>query len=207
MDINKNKVNNMPKVFDKLIGKSNTYIPAMHKNMADTFECITKNVSFKGKTITREDILSRLDKVDMPEEIKTEIKEKMETQEQINLANKFLSDSRLYGNERLQKSLSCWFSKYDKQEGSQAKIDIMDKYLSDESLQNSQSAQRLLSTALMFAKTPEAAEITGKIFSNPILYENRNIEKNFSSIMSWSNFPEAAQGKKEIIDTFLNGGN
>ena len=204
MDINKNKVNIIPKVFDNLIGKSNTYIPAMHKNIADTFECTTKNVSFKGKTITREDILSRLDKVDMPEEIKTEIKEKMETQEQINLANKFLSDSRLYGNEHLQKSLSCWFSKYDKQEGSQAKIDILDKYLSDESLQNSQSAQRLLSTALMFAKTPDSAEITGKIFSNPILYENRNIEKNFSSIMSWSNFPEAAQGKKEIIDTFLN---
>ena len=107
MDINKNNVNKPTRVFDKFIAKTNTYIPAMHKNSADTFECTTKKVSFKGKTLTREDILSRLNKVDMSEEIKTEIKEKMETQEQINLANKFLSDERLYNNPALQRSISA----------------------------------------------------------------------------------------------------
>ena len=36
MDINNSKVNNLSNVFDKLIGKSNTYIPAMHKKTKDS---------------------------------------------------------------------------------------------------------------------------------------------------------------------------
>ena len=204
MDINKNKVNSIPKVFDKLIGKSNTYIPAMHKNSVDTFESRTKQVSFKGNAVKKEDVLSKLKAVDIPDEVKEKITSNIETQGQIALVNKFLSDFRLYGNEVFQKNVSSLFSKYDDEEAIKSKLDIMDKYLSDENLENSPNAQSIVRTALIFTKKESGVKVVDRILSDPRLYENDSIEQNFSSINSWSNQEEVAEGKLSIIEEYLS---
>ena len=113
MDINNSKVNNLSNVFDKLIGKSNTYIPAMHKKTADTFVRTTKNVSFKGNVVTKEDVLSKLKGLDIPGDVKEKIEKQLgkqlETQGEIDIVNKFFSNPVLYGNETFQKSICSAF--------------------------------------------------------------------------------------------------
>ena len=135
MDINKNKLNKIPKVFDNFIKKSNTYIPAMHKNTVDTFESKTKQVSFKGDTVKKEDVLFKLKTIDIPEEVREKISSNLETQGQITLVNKFLSEPRLYGNENFQKGISSWLSKYDNEETIKSKMSILDQCLSDENIE------------------------------------------------------------------------
>ena len=137
MDINNSKVNNLSNVFDKLTGKLNTYIPAMHNKTVDAFIRTTPNVSFKGDVVTKEDVLVKLKGLDISDEVKTKIEKQLETQGQIDIVNKFVSNSVLYGNEKFQKKISIWTSKYDKEEAIQAKLAIMDKYLADGNLQKS----------------------------------------------------------------------
>lgn len=204
MDINKNKVNKIPNVFDKFIGKTNTYIPAMHKNAVDTFEITSKNISFKGNTVTKEDVLSKLNSVDIPDEVKVKISKNLETLGEVTLANKFLSDSRLYGNALFQHKVASFLSKYDKEEAIKAKLDIMDKYLSDDNLEKSKNAQSIVKTALIFVKNGSGAKVVSKILSDPRLYDNPSIEDNYCSICSWSNQEDVAQVKLDIIDKYLS---
>ena len=207
MDINNSKVNNLSNVFDKLIGKSNTYIPALHKKTADAFVRTTKNVSFKGDVVTKEGVLTKLKNIDISDEVKENIEKKLgkqlETQGEIDIVNKFLSNPVLYGNEKFQKKISIWASKHDDEEAIQAKLSIMDKYLADEDLQKSQNAQDLFSTSMVFVKNSQAAGIATKILSTPLLYENADVVKNYSSICSWCNDEDAATSKDRIIDVYL----
>ena len=200
MDINNAKVNNLSNVFDKLIGKSNTYIPAMHKKTADTFVRTTKNVSFKGDVVTKEGVLSKLKSIDIPDGVKEKIEKQLETQGQIDIVNKFVSNPVLYGNEKFQKKVSLWIDKHDDDEAVQEKLRLMDKYLTDKNLQESPNAQSIFSTSMAFLKNSQVAGIASKILSTPLLYENADIVSNYSSICSWSNYEDAATNKDRIID-------
>ncbi len=203
MDINKNNVNKPTRVFDKFISKTNTYIPAMHKNTVDTFEKTTKSVSFKGNTVTKEDVLSKLNNVDIPETVKKKIEEKLEKQNQIALANKLLSDERIYGNEYIQESLDSFLSSYMQEEAVEGKSSVIDKYLSDPTLIESPDAQKVLRTALSFVTNANDAKMANKLLSDSRLYSNPSIKDKCASILNWSRTQELIDVKFSIIDKYL----
>ena len=204
MDINKNRINNGKKLFDNFSFKSNTYIPALYQNTPDSFVLTTKGVSFKGSQIQRNDVLNTLNDIDIPTEVKEKIETHTETQEQINLAYKFLSNPILYKDELLQKNVDSILSKYTTQEAEKAKASIMDSYLSLPDLQKSENARKMLKTTLVFAKSEGSVKVLSKIFSSPLLYENNNIVSNIASIISWSEKLEIAAGKEKILSKYLS---
>ena len=163
-----------------------------------------RGVKPKQETVTKEQVLQRLNEVDIPENIKEDIRNNIYTPERILLANKFLLEPKLYENENLQQKIgyiiyNTW---------SEERFKILDKFLSNPKLYENENLQQKIGDIIDDTWDEEEANarinIIDKYLSNPKLYENENLQQNIGDIICKTNTEEKANARINIIDKYLS---
>ena len=107
------------------------------------------NITFRGTEqkqdeIIKEQVVQKLREIDIPENVKKNIGNYLDSPERILLANKLLSEPKLYENENIQDSIVQLFAYTQSKEGVNAKIKIIDKYLSSPDLYDNENIQKCI---------------------------------------------------------------
>ncbi len=212
MDIRKGKIDKVRRVFDKLFNKSNTYIPAMHENKPDTFEktvphrvdSLAENPpAIKNTDITRESVIAKLKTIDWDSEFKSQFIERIRTPEQINVADKFLSNQDLYTD-------SSWsgllFSKLETINSPQ-KADLFNKILLNPILYENENLKRELDWYSHYDETPEQVEAQNsfidKYLSSQKMQENQFLNDELGGILFHISSFGDLKSKIEVINILL----
>ena len=181
MDIGKGKINRIKRVFDRVFNRSNTYIPAMHENKPDTFERSVSQESGnipqtkqkpqspiveKTKVSTKDEIIAKLQAMNIPKTYKKLLIDGMQTPEQIAIVNKLVSTDDLQKDE-------SWFG--------------------------------LIGSKLSDIDSPQKALFFEKLMSDPMLYDNEGVKKQFGWKSYWGDEPlEQFEAQSRFIDTYLS---
>ena len=198
MDIGKGKINRIKRVFDRVFNRSNTYIPAMHTKVEDTFVSTTKPIQQEEKP-TKEQVLARLREVDISESDKKYFEEYLTSDVKIAQAYKLLSDSKLYKNPDVLSSIYGILSIHS-EETLKVRNAFVDKYLTTPELHQEEGISQKLGTLLAFASNVDRALMVDKIFSIPELYLSKDFHEGLDIIVLALNVPE----KDEVFNKFLN---
>ena len=193
MDIRQNKTNNTTPVFKAICDTFNTYIPAMHVRGADTFVSTTKQ-----QKPTKEQLLSRLKNVDIPEESKIEIEKYAKEDLQIEQAYKLLSDPRLYQNQNILDSLYGILSSSCKHNFEDRNA-LIDKYLSTPALYENKGISSSIGDLIKFANGKEKSIMADFILSTPELYSSEEFTQHISEL----GYALNGLNKERILNKFL----
>ncbi len=198
MDIGKGKINRIKSVFDRVFNRSNTYIPALHTKVEDTFVSTTKQTQKEEKP-TKEQVLTRLQEVDISDEKKKLFEDYMDSDIRVAQAHKLLLDKRLYQNPSILGWLFDILTISD-EKTLEARNSFLDKYLENPSLYQDDFISNNIGYLISFAQNPDRALMIDKIFSIPELYSSEEFKNGLNGIASAMNLYE----KDDIFNKFLN---
>ena len=172
-----------------------------------------RGVEKKQDVVTKEQVLQRLNEMDFDvsdyyrEDLVCKIKESLyylpddiDSEEQIKIIEKYLSDSNLYKNKNVQDSICNIINSVDSVE----KYKVADIYLSNPNLYENDNLKNNIYRLLDEIDSEEKIIVAEKLFSEPLLYENYFISMNFPSIFNNIKSEEIANFKVKIIDEFLS---
>lgn len=159
------------------------------------------------KKTTKEDVLAKLAEVELPENLKEMLANGVQTQEQIDVADKLLSDSKLYQNKNIQRNMAGIFSFLENPESAQVKVNIMDKYLSDPRLYENKNLQKNIGNIIGNVESKESEQsklaLIDKLLSEPKYSENKILQENIGNILVLTDTSESVQLKIGYIDKII----
>ncbi|MCD7879970.1 MAG: HD domain-containing protein [Candidatus Gastranaerophilales bacterium] len=175
-----------------------------------------ENVSFRGTAANNEDLtlLSDEEFEKLKEKIEEKLKQNYRLREKIDssiinpnnilLADKILSDERLYNNTYFMAKAEEIIYDTDTPEKVQAKCDVLDRILSDEILYDNPyfmiEARHIVSSV----RSKEGAQIANKIFSDEKFYNNTEFMNYARYIVSNTHTPEQVQSKCDVLDKIFS---
>ena len=197
MNIGKGKTDKISTLFNGLLKKTTPYIPAMYTDGKDTFVSTTKQQQTEQKP-TKEQLLSKLKEVDIPEESKAKIEKYAKEDYQIAQAYKLLSSPQLYQNQNVLNSLYLiLYTAYSK--NTELRNSLLDKYLSTPALYENEVMSSQIGNLISFATNMNKATMADIILSTPELYSSEEFTQNIDELDCISNGLE----KEKILNKFL----
>ena len=170
------------------------------------------NVAFKGifnkkpkaEEVTPNLLWNKLSKTNLSEEEKSSllnsICNSIYTEEQLDIANKFVSEPVFYENKTFQNVIRSILLDSDNAQNAELKLKLIDKFLMSKELRQNSNAQDSIGLILLSCPSKIDEEFAFKFLSDSSLYDNEGLKDVLVSI----SFGCYSKEKKEIVDKYLS---